>query len=233
MKSYLGVLVALGLVAVVLIFSVIAIPNAFAQGNIIRSCVKTGNGDVRIIGPTEACKRNESLLTWDSRAGDRGRGLLVVDSLGQVVGALVFPGTNQFASTAGLPMVAFAVNGTHVSLRVTRNFLCGGDNQFSALGCSGIVFYTTPDCTGQPYLWPFGPSGVPGDLFGTGVTLFNGESSRADFYAIPGTAQRLVMGSRLEHLPAETHCTTFGASGDFMPALPLDLSHFKPPFSIH
>ena len=56
--------------------------------------------------------------------------------------------------------------------------------------------------------------------------------NRADYYAVPDTAQRLVMGSRLERLPAETQCTAFEGSGDFMPALPLDLSQFKPPFSI-
>jgi hypothetical protein len=158
------------------------------------------------------------------------KALVVVDSLHQVVGPLVFPGTNGFGSVADLPMVAFAVKTTQLSLRVTRDFLCGGVNLFSSVGCSGTVFYTTPDCTGQPYLAAI--HALPGDLFGPVATLFNGDVSRADYYAVPDTAQRLVMGSRLERLPAETQCTAFGGSGDFMPALPLNLSQFKPPFSI-
>jgi hypothetical protein len=108
-----------GTVAAVLMFSMIAIPNAFGQD----------------YGPAKAHKA-----------------LVVVDSRGQVVGPLVFPGTNQFTGSEALPVVAFAVNGTQLSLRVARDFLCGGVNVFSSRGCSGVVWYTTPDCTGQPYL---------------------------------------------------------------------------------
>jgi hypothetical protein len=75
---------------------------------------------------------------------------------------------------------------------------------------------------------------LPGHLFGPVATLFGGDDMRADYYALLNTAQSLVVGSRLERLPAETHCTAENAGGEgFMPALPLDLSRFEPPFSIH
>jgi hypothetical protein len=38
----------------------------------------------------------------------------------------------------------------------------------------GFGFYTTPDCTGEPYLLPFGPFGASGpNLFGTAATLYD------------------------------------------------------------
>jgi len=220
-------------VLAILILSGVAASSAFADDTTtIHSCVHQRNGNVRIVDPNEACRSNESLLTWPSV---KGAGLTVVDSVGQVVGPLVFPGTNQFGSTANLPAVAFYADGIYVILGVSRDFLCAGHNAFSSLGCSGTVFYATSDCSGQPYLAPFqAPMGNPGrNLFGMAATLWNGDGSRQDYYAIPGTAQQVSTGSRLEQLPAETRCITEGGSGEFMPALRFDLSVFKPPFSVH
>lgn len=62
-----------GTVAAVLMFSMIAIPDAFGQDH----------GNVPNSGPAEARKA-----------------LVVVDSRGQVVGPLVFPGTNALVSNS-------------------------------------------------------------------------------------------------------------------------------------
>ena len=182
--------------------------------SLVHSCVK--NGNLRIVGPSDSCKSNETALDWPKGAGG-GSGLVLKDANGTVIGPYDAAGHTVFLSSPDGPV--------YVSVDST-----------GFQGVSSIIFYyTSTDCSGPGLLRPQGdlirfPAGsLQGGLYyypssGTTMTI-NSLDSR------PLTSVQCGGGGVF--IPPDRCCYQIVFSASFAsPPQPLDISGFVPPFHV-
>jgi hypothetical protein len=132
-------------------------------------------------------------------------GFVVVDSSGQVVGRLSDPG--------------------HAVLNVDGISVMVNADPTGISGAGSRLYYTSADCTGQPYL-------IASGFFAPSAILGNDDFTvRQSYYGVP-PAVMLTVASSAFALPPTTHCFSPGGTFPLLPAVPLDVSGFSLALSV-
>ncbi len=212
-----SVVLVLGLILVVLVFPA---SNAWAQQMTIYGCVKTNNGQIRIVAAGEACLPSERSIQWSAGATVAAPPpvltpgpLRVIDQNGAAVGVLVTSGIA--AKQAGDLWVALPV--TPMGFQ-------------SSAPTDVVGFYQTSDCSGDMYL----PVDT-GNLLRSGIVAPNSEAKLTLWYAGKPEVDRTTIQGYGHYSGGTWTCTAF-TPGPWMPlfgkAGTLDLSTLQAPFKI-
>jgi hypothetical protein len=172
-----------GFAAVVVLAGVAAAGTASGQDT-IRACVKTGQGQIRIVGPADKCLPSESLVEWglgaSAAAPARLGAFRVVDSRDTLVGTVL--GGNTVAVPVGSDWVTFSMDaagawGTQI-LWFASGCPDGGalhQGEESRIGIAGSPLYQEGFVVGTRVLYAgatdpaFVPQSYEGDLYHNGT----------------------------------------------------------------
>jgi hypothetical protein len=130
---------------------------AVPDGNgVIPACRNTRDGGLRVIDTAagQKCSKGETPLNWNQTgpAGPPGASLVLIDAAGRTVGPYLG------GASVGIPEVFYAGYLWHVSAT---------DGQFRGAKTLHTMWWTSTDCTGQPYIRLAGPGGVDGNSWWT------------------------------------------------------------------
>jgi len=226
--------------------------SAFADGGdatLIHACVAK-NGTMRLVSPTTACKNNETASHWPSAARavtDEGRITNTETkntSQDSSISAIQTKNTQQDAAIAALqgqvgggsPVLVDrnakvvgtysydSIYGNQVSIPVNGFVVTFIGVNISGFA-GGTIYFTTPDCSGQPLVPPITPFGPATDLSRTGQWIDGVGYFPADPFVISfNTYNSLRSGGGT--------CSRISGQFSLTLASTIDLSGFTPPFHV-